>query len=262
MSHYVKPVLTVGARIIACYFAWMRKFAKHPEKYPFEYRYKKVRNLLMRLSDSFNVEYHVEGLENLPKGKYCLVSNHLSAYDPLSLICVLEEPCTFVSKKELRKAPFAGKVIVGIDGLFIDRKDIKQSLRIMMAVENDLKSDSHKNWIIYPEGTRNKDVMKNMMMFHHGTFRPASKAGVPIVPVATYGTFRVLKGSPDFKKYPVYIKFLKPLYLEDYKDMSTIEIANKVHDDIQREIDFNLRIKDHLEMKKIGNKHYKFNQIL
>ena len=97
MSHYAKPVLKVGARIIASYFSWMRKFAKHPEKYPFEYRYKKVRNLLIKLNDSFNVEFHVEGLENLPKGKYCLVSNHLSAYDPLSLICVLEEPCTFVT---------------------------------------------------------------------------------------------------------------------------------------------------------------------
>ena len=262
MNHYVKPVLQVGARIIASYFAWMRKFAKHPEKYPFEYRYKKVRSLLIALSNSFNVEYHVEGLENLPEGKYCLVSNHLSAYDPLSLICVLEKPCTFVAKKELLKAPFAGKVIKGIDGLFIDRQDLKQSLRIMMAVEADLKTEDNKNWIIYPEGTRNKDVMKNMMMFHHGTFRPASKAGVPIVPVATFGTFRVLKGNPNFKKYPVFIKFLPPLMPEQYQNMSTIEIANYVHDEIQKTVDFDLRKKDHLEMKKIGSKHYKFNQIL
>ena len=86
-----------------------------------------------------------------------------------------------------------GKIIKGIDGQYIDRNDLKQSLRVMMNVEADLKNKRDKNWIIYPEGTRNRDVMHNLKMFHHGTFRPAVKAGVPIVPVATYGTFRVLQ---------------------------------------------------------------------
>ena len=76
-------------------------------------------------------------------------------------------------EKELEDKPFAGKVITGIDGLFLDRNDLKQSLRIMMKVEDDLKNRKDKNWIIFPEGTRNKDPMKNVKEFHHGTFRPA-----------------------------------------------------------------------------------------
>ncbi len=262
MSHYGKAVLVAGGPIIGSYFAWIAKHAKHPEKYPFEVRYKKVQKLLKTLSKGFNVEYHVEGLENLPEETCCIVSNHLSAYDPVSLICALDKPCTFVAKKELENKPFAGKVIKGIDGLFLDREDLKQSLRLMMKVEDDLKNKRDKNWIIYPEGTRNKDVMKNLREFHHGTFRPAYKAKVPIVPIATFGTFRVLKSKPNFKRYPVFIKVLKPLYPSDYESMTTQEIAKWCQDEIQKTVDFDLRKKDHLEMKKIGNKNYKFNQIL
>ena len=262
MGHYTKPVLTVGYKIIGQYFSWMIKYSKHPDKYPMSIRYRKVRKLLLDLSKSFNVEYHVEGLENIPQETCSFFSNHLSAFDPLSLICVMEQPCTFVSKIELQNKPFVGKIITAMDGLFIDRKDLKQSLRVMMKVEEDLKTKGDKNWIIYPEGTRNKDVIRNLKMFHHGTFGPSVHANVPIVPVATYGTFRVLKGKPNFKKYPVFIKFLKPIYPEDYKDMSTQDIANMVASRIEREVDFNLRLKDHLEMKKIGNKHYRFNQVL
>lgn len=262
MGHYTKPVLTVGPKIIADYFIWMRKFAKHPEKYPMALRYKKVRKLLIALSKSFNVEYHVEGLENIPNEICSFFSNHLSAFDPVGLICAMEQPCTFISKIELDGKPFIGKIIKGMEGLYIDRNDLKQSLRVMMKMEEDLKKRRDKNWIVYPEGTRNKDTMDNLKMFHHGTFRPAVKANCPIVPVATYGTFRVLKRKPNFKKYPVYIKFLKPLYPKDYKDMSTIDIANSVQKMIEREVDFDLRKRDHLEMKKIGNKNYRFNKVL
>ena len=137
MTHYGKSVLYAGPSILWAYFAWMRKFAKHPEKYPEEVRYKKVRKLLIRLSDSFNVEYHVEGMENIPEEVCCFVSNHLSAYDPVALISCMEKPCTFVAKKELENKPFAGKIIESMAGLFLDRGDLKQSLRIMMKVEED-----------------------------------------------------------------------------------------------------------------------------
>ena len=261
MSHYGRAVLIAGFPIIRDYFAWMRKFAKKGDKYEFSYKYKKLRKLLTTLSRSFRVDYHVEGLENIPEETCCIISNHLSAYDPVSLITVLDKPCTFVAKKELENKPFAGKVIKGIDGLFLDRKDLKQSLRLMMKVEDDLKNKKDKNWIIYPEGTRNKDHLMNLKEFHHGTFRPAVKAQVPIVPVATYGTFRVLKKKPNYKKYPVFIKILEPIYPEQYKDMTTQEIAALCQSRIERVVDFELRKKDFEEMAKIKKeKGYLFNR--
>ena len=258
--HYGRAVAIAGIPILWDYFAWMRKFAKHPEKYPFETRYKKLRKLLLRLDRGFNCSYHVEGLEKLPQETCCIIANHLSAYDPLALICAMDKPCTFVAKKELQNKPFAGKVIAGIDGLFLDREDLKQQLRIMMKVEADLKK-GEKNWIIFPEGTRRKDQMKNMRDFHHGTFRPAVKARVPIVPVAMYGSFRPLKRKPTYKKYPIWIKFLDPIYPEQYKEMSNQEIAKLCQDRIETAVSYELRMKDHLEMKK-HCKNYRFNEIL
>ena len=262
MNHYVKPVLTVGPKILGSYFAWMRKFAKNPKKYPFDYRYQKIKKLLIALTKSFNIEYHVDGLENFPKGKCAIFSNHYSAYDPVVLMCVTDTPATFVAKKELEKVPFAGKVITGIDGLFLDRNDLKQSLKVMMKVEASLKDEELKNWIIYPEGTRNKDSMKNVQEFHHGTFRPAVKARVPIVPVAIYGTSRALKQQPDFKRYPIFVKILKPIYPEEYESLTTNQIAAMVQEQIDTAVNYDLRLKDHAEMVKIGNKNYKFNKVL
>ena len=44
--HYGRAVAIAGGTIIVDYFKWMRKYAKHPEKYPFDKRYKDVRKLL------------------------------------------------------------------------------------------------------------------------------------------------------------------------------------------------------------------------
>ena len=258
--HYSRAVAIAGGAIIWDYFKWMRKYAKHPEKYPFEKRYKDTQKLLKRLSRGFNVEYHVEGLEKLPEETCCIVSNHLSAYDPVTLISLMDKPCTFVAKKELANKPFIGKIIQSIEGQYIDRNDLKQSLRVMMKVEDDLKNRRDKNWIIYPEGTRNRDPMHVLKEFHHGTFRPAVKANVPIIPVATYGTFRVLKRKPTYKKYPIFVKFLDPIYPEQYQGMTTQEIAKFCQDKIEQAISFDLRKKDHLEMAKIDKK-YKFNRL-
>ena len=131
----------------------------------------------------------------------------------------------------------------------------------MMKVEEDFKKNKNKNWIIFPEGTRNKDQMANIKDFHHGTFRPAVKAEVPIVPVAIYGTFRVLNIKPQFKKYPIHIKILDPIYPSEYKELQTPKIAKKTQERIDKALSFELRRLDHLEMSK-NNKNYKFNQII
>ena len=261
MFHFTKAILRVGGPILGSYFSWIRKFNKNPDKYPFEYRYNKLRKLLVKLSKALSIEYHVEGLENLPDEASCYVSNHLSAADPVAFISNFDKPCTFVAKKELENKPFAGKTIHGIDGLFLDRKDLKQSLRLMMKVEDDLTNKKDKSWIIFPEGTRNKDQMHNLGQFHHGTFRPAFKAKVPIVPIAIYGSFRTLKLKPQYKRYPVFIKVLKPLYPKDYENMTTNQIAEYVQNEIERTVSFELRELDHKWMQRYKGK-YRFNQIL
>lgn len=257
--HWTKAVLNQGLPVIWDYFGWMRKYAKHPEKYPITERHKKIAKLMKNMCGAFNVELYVEGKENIPTSASCIVANHLSSFDPLALLAIIGFPTTFVAKKEVGKMPFIGKCVKDIDGLLLDREDLKQSLRVMMKVQDDLTHKKDKNWIIFPEGTRNKDTMHNLKEFHHGTFRPAVKSGVNIVPVAIFGTSRVFKIKPQYKRYPVFIKFLKPITPEEYSGKSTQEIAKLCQDSIQREISFNLRKKDYIYMHK-KYKKYRHNQ--
>ena len=52
-------------------------------------------------------------------------------------------------------------------------------------------------------------------------------------------------------KYPVHVSVLPPLYPKDYEGKTTEEIARIVSDMIQREITFNIRRLDNIEMKKV-----------
>lgn len=262
MFHFTKAVIRELFPLIKDYMTWMNKYSKHPERYPIEKRYQKLHKLMKRLQKSLHVDIYVEGLENVPSEACCFVPNHLSSYDPLALISIFDKPTTFVAKKEIEKMFVINKCIKAIDGLFLDRGDLKQSLRVMMKVQADLTNKKDKSWIIFPEGTRNKDSMHLLKEFHHGTFRAAQKSGVPIVPIAIWGTNRVLKTKPQFKRYPVFIKILKPITKDEYQNMSTQEIALKAQNMIQEAICFDLRIKDHKEMIRINKKHYRFNKII
>ncbi|MGM9873743.1 MAG: lysophospholipid acyltransferase family protein [Bacilli bacterium] len=258
MFHYTKAVLKLGGPIVHGYVSFLRKYAKNEKNIDLKIRYKKIHNLVNKITKGLQSDLFIEGIENIPSGNNNFYApNHISNYDPLLILSIFDDVTSFVAKQEIKKFPLVGLAVYGIDGLFIDRQDLKQSLKVMMKVEEDLKKQQ-RSWVIFPEGTRNKDNMRLMLPFHHGTFRAATRARVPIVPVAIYGTFRILKLKPQFKKYPIFIKFLKPITPEEYDQISTQELADLTRANIQRAISFDLRIKDDNYMAKMGKK-YKFN---
>lgn len=260
MLHWTKAILKGGHRILFGYFFWMRRYGnpKNKDKIPLEKRYAKVRKIAYKTCKALQGEFHVEGLENLPEGALAFFPNHDSAFDPVIILSILERNTTFVSKIEIAKIPAVKECINAIEGDFIDRKDLKQSLKVMMRIEKSLK-EGNKSWVIFPEGTRNKDNMANCLPFHHGTFRPAFKSETPIVPVAIFGTNSILLTKPQYKKYHCFIKFLPPIYPEQYKDMTTEEIAVMVQERIDKVISFDLRRKSHAIMLK--EKNYRFNYL-
>lgn len=260
MWHLLKAIFLIIPTLIYDIFAWVFKYSNHPEKYPIELRYQRTRKLLTKVNKVLELETIVEGKENIPDEVCCFFSNHLAALDPLPLIEVLDKPTTFAAKIEIKKTPLVGRIFTGIDGLFLDRSDLKQQLRVMMKIEASLKN-KEMNWVIYPEGTRNKDPMNLLIPFHKGTFRPAMKAGVPLVPVVTYGTFRGLNLKHSYKKYPTYIKFLPPIYPSEYEGKTTDEIAAYVQSLIQKELSFAVKPLDHKRMVESKDNYYRFNKV-
>ena len=261
MWHLISTVLKVLPVLIWDYFAWILRYSgKKKDKIPFEKRSKKARDLIRFAIKCLKYDIRVEGLENLPQEPACYFGNHLSALDPLAMFEIFDTPICFVGKVEIKKIPVIGRIFTAADSLFLDRSNLKQQLKVMLAVQESLEQ-KRANWFVFPEGTRNKDQMAVMLPFQHGAFRSGMKAGVPIVPFAHTGEFRIMSKKHSFKKYPTHIKFLKPIYPEEYKDMSTEEVAAIVQSRIQQALTFDLHKKDHAAMCELNNKKYRFNRL-
>ena len=250
MGHVIKAALRVLARLIWSYFTWILPYSgKNKDKHPLEVRYAKVRTLIKKVNKALDNEIIAYGKENIPQEVCCFYSNHIAACDPLPIIDVVRAPTAFVAKLEVKKMPLVGRIFTASNGQFLDRSNIKQQIGVVGLVQNSLAEKEH-NWFIYPEGTRNKDPLSVVQPFHYGTFRAAMKAGVPLVPIATYSSQRLLKSKHHFKKYPTFVSILPAFYPEDYANLTAEEVANMMHSMIQKEITFHLRIEDHKYMQK------------
>lgn len=234
---YPRVVFEIGPRLLYEY-AFMAKDAKDTSKRSLLKRYNRLRYLVLRLNNDFRIDSYVEGYSKIRSLQeegvtFLLVSNHMSDYDPLYSLSFLTRPISFVAKEETKKFPFIGKAIASVDGLFLPRSDLRTSLGIMKTLEERLRC-GFSNYLIYPEGTRNKDPEHtDSLPFHPGSFKSAMRANVVIVPMALYGTFRVLKAAPNDKRIPIEAAFLDPIFRKDYEGKTTEEIASF----IQKEID-------------------------
>ena len=86
---------------------------------------------------------------------------------------------------------------------------------------------------IAPEGTRSKG--DEILKFHEASFKLADKSKCPIVPVALMDSYKVFD-TDSIAPVTVKLRYLKPLYYEDYKDMKTVDIAKYVKEQIEAKI--------------------------
>jgi 1-acyl-sn-glycerol-3-phosphate acyltransferase len=242
MLKYPRILLTAGWRLLFDFTFYINRYAKHPERYSIEERYAKVRSLIIYILDHFRIDWKIEGIENLKalndsSKPFLMAPNHMSDLDPLALVYLSEKPISFVAKKETTKMPFIGTAVKALDGFFMDRDDLRQSLTVIRGVEQKLK-EGHCSYIIFPEGTRNKrPAVTGVSPFRPGSFKAAYLGQTPILPVSIYGTFRPFHSNPDYKRNLLQFTFFKPDTYEDYEKMDTVAYANKAHELIQNEVD-------------------------
>lgn len=132
----------------------------------------------------------VKGEENIPKDKPVLfVSNHQGNFDIPIFLGFINKPKAFIAKKELQKIPFISSWMKHMQCVFIDRSDIRQSLRQINEAAENLKQGY--SMVIFPEGTRSKgDAMSE---FKPGSLKLALKAQVPIIPVTIRGSYKIME---------------------------------------------------------------------
>lgn len=135
------------------------------------------------------IHIHAEGLEKLPEGRFLLVSNHRSNFDPILTWQILKkENLAFVSKAENFKIPIFGRIIRRCCFLTIDRENPRNALKTIEKAAKLIEADEVSIGV-YPEGTRSKEGV--LLPFHNGVFKIAQKAGVPIVVAAIEGTEQI-----------------------------------------------------------------------
>lgn len=122
-----------------------------------------------------------EGLENIPKDRAVLyVGNHRSYFDIITSYRLLPGITGYVAKKEMAKVPLLRLWMRYIHCLFLDRSNVKEGLKTILAGVDELKN-GHSIWI-FPEGTRNRGEEGSMLEFKEGSLKMADKAGCPVVP--------------------------------------------------------------------------------
>lgn len=205
-------------------FTWLRKYSRHPEKAPIEYRYKKVRKLVSRIVKSLKLDIKANNLEylNNHEGSFLGISNHRNFFDPLIYIYFSEKPISFVAKKEAFGFPFVSRVMKTIDAFSIDRDDVMNQFRLFKDVGERLKKND-LSYFIFAEGTRMRDPNQiHTLPYKDGSLKPAYWGEKDIIFAASIGTNSLTSKKPKgFKKRNVTFEFHKPLKYSEFKDQPT-----------------------------------------
>ena len=178
-------------------------------------------NTAMKL---INVRASVEGIGQIPSGRFLLVQNHRSMFDPLISLCVLDKyQLGFITKPENMKIPVIGKFAHRICALPIDRENPRNAVKTINAAADYIKNDVCSIGL-YPEGTRNRSDTASLLPFHNASLKIATKAGCPIVVTTIFKT-DIIKRRAPFRRTNVVIKVCGVIPAEDVKASSTAELS-------------------------------------
>jgi len=210
------------------------RYAKHPERYPELEMYTHIQKIMRLAIKKGNVELQVFGKENIPEQNgFMIYANHQGMFDIVAIAADFPGPLAAVFKQELKNAPLLKQIIACTKSFAMDRQDVRQSLTVIKAVTEEVKNG--RNYLIFPEGTRSRKG-NAMVDFHSGSFKAALKAKCPILPIAFIDSFQVLdqKGSQPLT---VQMHYLKPIPYEEFKDLTTVALAELVKSRIQEVLD-------------------------
>ena len=217
---FIRNILLVPHMLIKLFHR-----AKHVDKYTEEEHFQFFRYIVKRANKGGNVTIQSSGQEHIPKeGTFMMFPNHQGLYDVLAIIDTCPRTFSAVFKKEVANVPMLKQVIQCMKAVAMDREDVRQSMKVIMDVENQVKNG--RNFLIFPEGTRSKDGNR-VGEFKGGSFKAATRAKCPIVPVALVDCFTPFD-SNSIKPAVVQVHYLEPMYYEEYRDMKTTEIAQEV----------------------------------
>ncbi|MBL3686825.1 1-acyl-sn-glycerol-3-phosphate acyltransferase [Leucobacter zeae] len=179
---------------------------------------------------SLMVRYRFTPESRLPKtGPFILAPNHYSEIDPIAMgaaVWHLGRLPRFMAKASLFKVPVLGRLLSASGQIPVERDGAVRSgdgKRNPMGAANQL-IERESAVIVYPEGTLTRDPDLWPMRGKSGAVRLALVSGIPLIPVAHWGTQRLMprygKRIHPFPRKTIEISVGKPLDLSRFADRS------------------------------------------
>ncbi len=186
--------------------------------------YNQLHKVAKHLDKIAGNKYVLEGKENIPSDAVLIVSNHEGFFDPVSIVDIFDTPVALIGKIELKKIPTLGYWITKFGCEFIDRDDMRQSMRVIINASKTLKSG--RNVLIYPEGTRSLEDEE----FKAGSFKIAQNAKAGILPITVRNTADIFENNKflQLKKSKPVITIHPVITYDEYCKQDLVTVASEV----------------------------------
>lgn len=154
----------------------------------------------------FKIE--IKGVEKLPKsGPYILTPNHATNVDALGvayvIYVILKRAPHFLAKERLFQIPLIGKILLAAGQIPVFRTGGQRNDDSLRAAYAYLEAGH--SICVFPEGTLTRDPDMWPMRGKTGAVRLALQSGVPVYPIAHWGSEKIMgryskKFRPGFWK--------------------------------------------------------------
>ena len=229
---------------------------------------KKISNkLAIAVTKAFtnkNIEWIVEGKENIPDGSVIFAFTHQGVLDTFVWIPTIDKHCCVLHGAEVRKLLLLCQMNTG---LVLVRKGNRQNNFDAKLDTVRLLLEGH-SIVWFPEGTWNLSPNKLHLPMSWGFLDAAKKAGCPVVPSVIEYTYNTSEPKENITR--IHICYGKPLYvqendslpdkLEEYKEaISTIRYQLMEQKGIEKRKTISNR--DYINYMKGNLKNLKFGGV-
>jgi 1-acyl-sn-glycerol-3-phosphate acyltransferase len=139
--------------------------------------------------------FNVSGRSHIdPAQTYIVAANHASYLDGFIITAALDIPIHFIVKGELARFMLARILLQRFGVEFVDRFNGHRGASDVRRITQ--KTEGGQTIVFFPEGTFT--TFEGLQPFRMGAFVTASRAGVPLLPVAIRGARSIVRGSDWF----------------------------------------------------------------
>ncbi len=181
------------------------------------------------LSITCNLDFEVEGAENIPSHACIVLSKHQSAWETIAFQIIFP-PQIWVMKRELLWVPFLGWAFAALESIAIDRQAGREALKQLVSQGKD-RLEKGLWVVIFPEGTRTSPGSRGK--YHIGGAWLATHTKATVIPVAHNAGEFWPKNSFLKRSGTISVKIGKPIFTENIKPDA---LNRSIEDWIEKEV--------------------------